>query len=326
MLNRRSFTQSLLALSCVPGATSPALAQAGWPNRPIKVLVPSAAGGSADFWARFMCERLAAALKQPFVVENRPGASGMLVTTALAQAKPDGYTLAMSFASALVPTMTLEPNAKHNWTDLQPIARFGSLGGMIVVTPDVPARNLKELVAYIQANPGKLSYATYGVASGPHIAMEALKKMAGLDIQHVPYPGSAKILTELQGGVIKIAATDPVSPMPFLKQGTLFGIAVNGPSRLPATPDVPTMAEEGYPIFMPSWYGFFGPKGLPRPIVDRINAEVKKIMADPETLERFKSSNTATSEHLSPEQFSAFIKSEVDEWGKFIREGKMVKE
>lgn len=308
------------------GSIQYASAQSDWPNRPVKVLVPSAAGGSADFWARTMCEKLSVAFKQPFVVENRPGASGSLVTAALAQAKPDGYTLALSFASALVPLATLDPDAKYNWTNLQPIARFGSLGIMLVVTPDVPARNMKEFIDYVKANPGKLNYASYGIASGGHIVMEALKHQAGLDIQHVPYPGVPKILMDMQGGLIKIATVDPLTPLPFVRQGTLLGLAVNGPSRLPASPTVPTMTEQGYPILMPSWYGFFGPKDLPKPIVTRINNEIGRIMAEPETQEKFKTSNTATTPHISPDEFSSFIASEVQVWGKVIKTAKMTRE
>lgn len=318
------FLLALCVLTLLP--VHGVLAQSDWPNRPVKVLVPSAAGTGADFWARAVCEKLSVAFKQPFIVENRPGASGGIVTTALAQAKPNGYTLAMSFASALVPMATLDPEAKYNWTNLQPIARFGSLGILLVVTPDIPARNLKELVDYIKARPGKLNYASYGVASGGHIVMEALKHIASLDIQHVPYPSVPRILTDMQGGVIKIAAVDPITPLPFMRQGSLVGLAVNGPTRLPATPTVPTMAEEGYPIYMPSWYGFFGPKSLPKPIVTRINEEVGRVLAQPEMQERFKSANTATTQFLSPDEFSSFIESEVQVWGKVIKAAKIIRE
>lgn len=318
LLRTRRALLSLLLAVALPAPL--AYAQSEWPNRPVRILVPSAAGGSADFWARFIGKKLSERLGQPFVIENQPGAFGSLVTTALAKAQPDGYTLGMSFASALVPTMTLRPDSTYTWKDLQPIGRFGSLGSMLVVMPKVPARTLGELVTYIKSKPGELNYATYGMASGAHIAMEALKKMAGLDIMHVPYPGSQKILTEMQGGLIDIAATDPVTPMPFLQAGAMYGIAVNGPSRLPGTPDVPTMAEEGYPIFMPSWYGFFGPKETSKPVVDRLNAELGKIMSEQDTKEMFKRHNTAITEHLSPEEFSDFIASEVDVWGNVIRE------
>jgi tripartite-type tricarboxylate transporter receptor subunit TctC len=318
--------RSLLAAGALPLLSSPSVfAQADWPNRAVKVLVPSAAGGSADFWARAVCDKLSFALKQPFVVENRPGASGTIVTSLLAQARPDGYTLAMSFASALVPMVTLDPDAKYNWTHLQPIARFGSLGAMLIVTPDFPARTLKEFVAYVKANPGKLNYASYGIASGGHIVMEALKSQAGLDMQHVPYAGVPRVLTDMQAGLIKIGCVDPVTPLPFVRQGTFMALAVNGPTRLPASPEVPTMAEEGYPIYMPSWYGFFGPQGLPRTIVDRLNGEVGRIIAAPEMQERFKSSNTASTKHVTPEEFSAFIKSEVQVWGKVIKDANVTR-
>jgi len=314
-----------VALSMAALCAGNAAAQ-DWPARPVKVLVPSAAGGASDQFARMISEKLSVAFKQPFVVENRPGASGMLVTQALATAQPDGYTLALSFASAIVPLVTMQPNAPYNWTHLQPIARFGAQGVIIVVTPDVPARNLKELAAWVKANPGKTNYASYGMASGGHIVMEALKNLSGMDSQHIPYQGVPKILTDMVGGQIKIGSVDPATPVPLIRQGSVIALGTNGHQRLPSLPDVPTMAEQGFPIFMESWYGFFGPKDMPRAIVNRINAEVANIINSPEVRERFRSMNLASTPPVSPDEFTAFIRSEVDVWGKVIKDNGIKRE
>jgi tripartite-type tricarboxylate transporter receptor subunit TctC len=198
------------------------------------------------------------------------------------------------------------------------VARFGSQGAFVVVTPDVPARDLRGFVEWARANREPVNYASYGIGSGGHIVMEAFARRAGLQLNHVPYKEVVKIMADMQGGSIRVAAVDPVTPLPLLRQGKLFALGVNGRYRLPANPEVATMSEQGFPIFMESWYGFFLPRGAPTPVVERLNTEVARVVQTPEMLERFRQLNLASTPSISPDEFARFVESEVGVWGKVI--------
>ncbi|GAA5235749.1 tripartite tricarboxylate transporter substrate binding protein [Verticiella sediminum] len=307
-----------LVLLCSTLLPAPGAA-AEWPQRPVRLLVPGAPGGASDLFSRLIAEELAKEFGQPFVVENRPGASGTLVTVALANAAADGYTLAMSFASALVPVVTMRPEVKQTWADLTPIARFGAQGTIVVVAPKLPVQTLQDLVDYVKTRQGKLNYASYGIGSGGHIVMEALKNLSGMQINHVPYQGVPRILNDMKGGIVDIAVVDPVTPIPMLQDGSIRALATNGHQRLPALPGVPTMAEQGYAIYMESWYGLFGPKGLDPAVVERLNRAVADIVARPAMLERFTQLNLASTANLTPTEFRDFIADEVGVWGRVIQ-------
>lgn len=316
-MKRRIALQNLGAgwLATVVG---PAAAQAGWPTRPVRLIVPTPAGSSTDIFARLVADELGKKLGQPFVVDNKPGANGRIGTGAALAAAPDGQTLLLSFGSAIVGARVLFPNDRNDATKLQPIARFGAQGAIIAVSPEVPARNIQEFAAWVRSSREPVNYASYGIGSGGHIVMEALIKALGIELNHVPYKDAPPILSDMRSGLVKVAALDAVTPIPYLKQGQIVGIGSNGRARLPETPDIPTLAEQGYPIFMESWYGVFAPPGLPRAIVDRLNAEVGTIVASQAMKERFRQMNLSSTPSVTPEEFEKFIHSEVKVWGDVV--------
>lgn len=317
-MNRRIFTRLALLLA---GAVSlPVLAQSEWPSRPIRLVVPSAAGGASDTFARLIAVDLGAALKTSVVVDNKPGANGRIGTQILLNSPPDGYTILLSFGSAVVAVPALYPGEPNDARKLQPVARFGAQGAMIVVTPDVPVQNLRQLIDYAKASKTPISYATYGVGSGAHVMMEAFSRSAGIKMEHIPYKESTRVVADMQGGTLKLAAIDVVSPIPFIQQGKLRALAVSGHQRLPATSQIPTMEEQGFPIFLETFYGIFVPMGTPRPIVERLNAEVNAIVSSPAMLERFTQLNLARTPTVTPEQFATYIKEEFANWEKVVRE------
>ncbi|GAB2471085.1 tripartite tricarboxylate transporter substrate binding protein [Comamonas humi] len=315
---KRRFATQLIAAGLLGMAAGQPFAQSGWPTRPIRLIVPTPPGSSSDIFARLIADELAKKLGQAIVVENKPGANGRIGTAATLAAAPDGQTLLLSFGSAIVGARVLFPKDKSDATKLQPISRFGSQGAILAVSADVPARNIKEFAAWVKASREPVNYASYGVGSGGHIVMEALLKSLGIQANHVPYKDSNLILSDMRSGLVKVAALDAVTPIPYLKQHQIHGIGVNGRFRLPETPDIPTLAEQGLPIYMESWYGIFAPRGIPRAIVDRINAEVGTITASPAMMERFKLMNLTSTPPISPEEFDKFIHSEIKVWGDVV--------
>ena len=316
-MQRRTALQAL-ATTFAGTALSTASAQAAWPSRPIRLVIPVPAGSSADIFGRLISDQLQKILGQPIVTDNRPGANGRIATGAALSAAPDGYTLLLSYGSAVVATKVLFPKDKNDATQLQPTARFGSQGALLMVTSDVPARNLKEFGEWVKASKEPLNYASYGIGTGGHIVMEAVMKSLGIKLNHVPYKDGGQILTDMRSGLVRVGALDAVSPIPYIKEKQMFAIGVNGRTRLPATPDIPTLAEQGLPIFMESWYGIFAPKGVPRPIIDRLNTEIGKIVASPEMMERFRQMNLASTPNISPEEFGKYIDSEIKVWGDVV--------
>jgi len=295
-------------------------AQDAWPTRAVRVITPVPPGSPADTFGRLISSELAKALGQPFVVDNKPGANGRIGTELTFGAKADGYTLLLSYGSAIVGARVLFPRDKSDTTKLQPIARFGSQGALLVVSPTVPARNVKEFVEWVKTRRETVNYATYGVGSGAHIVMEAVSRAAGIKLNHVPYKDPGQVLSDMQSDLVTVAALDAVTPIDYMRRHKVVAIGVNGRYRLPATPEVPTLAEQGYPIYMESWYGFFAPPGVPRAVVERLNKEVGVIVATPTMQERFKSMNLASTPNVSPEEFHKYITAEIGVWGRVIRE------
>lgn len=316
-MQRRTAIQSIGA-GLAATVLGQAVAQTPWPSRPVRLIIPVPAGSSADTFGRLIADELQKTLGQPIVVDNRPGANGRIATGAALAAAPDGQTLLLSYGSAVVGARVLFTKDKNDATKLQPIARFGSQGALMVVTPDVPARNIKEFGEWVKASREPINYASYGIGTGGHIVMEALIKSLGIKMNHVPYKDGAQILSDMRSGLVRVGALDAVSPIPYIKEKQMFAIGVNGRTRLPATPEVPTLDEQGLPIFMESWYGIFAPPGIPRPIVDRLNTEVGKIVASPAMVERFRQMNLASTPRITPEEFAQYIRSEVKVWGDVV--------
>lgn len=292
-----------------------------WPNRPITLVVASGPGSGVDLAAREMAQKLSTVLKQPVVVDNKPGGSGMLAGGLVTRARADGYTLLYSNASfvtvapAVLKSMSYDPVK-----DLTPLAQTAAGGIMLLVNKDVPANNLKELVALIKANPDKYNYGTWGNGSSGQLTMEWLKKQAGLKITHIPYKTTPQIVNDLVAGILQVGWADPGTPVPMIEAKQLKGIAMSGNVRVPRTANIPTMGEQGYPFDAVGWFGMFGPANLPKPITERLNAEINKIQKSVEMAKRMETLNFEPPPVKTAEEFKAIIARDVNLWSLIAKE------
>jgi len=303
---------AVLLLFCAAGA------QAQYPNRPVKLIVPFTPGTGIDILARVSAQKLQERLKAPFVVENRPGASGNIGTEAVAKSPADGYTLLFT-ATTLVQSAVLFKTVPYDPKGLTPIglAAIGNLS--LVANPSVPAKNVAELVALAKAQPGKLNYASPGNATPHHLAMELLKLHFGVDLVHVPYKGTAGAVTDLLGGQIQLMFLPVHVALPQVQAGKLNMLTSGGAQRSPVTPEVPSLAEAGVKdIDVDIWYALLGPAGLPRDIVQTLNGELAAILKDPETraglLKQGLAPQTGT-----PAELAKLIETDLERWGKVVR-------
>lgn len=311
------FTTSLAAL--LLAAASAAAAQT-WPTRPVTLVVPTAAGGGTDTLARLFADRLAPALGQPFVVDNKPGANGALGTQAVQRAAPDGYTLLFSYTAAMVANPHLYKSARYDAAkDFVPVVQIGRGGNLILVRADSPVKTLKDYIDTVRARPDQYSYCSWGIGSGGHLAMENLKQQTGMALNHVPYKGSAPCITDLLGGQVDFAFGDTSSNMPHIMAGKLRALAYSGPARLPALPEVPTLNEAGYPFSAYAWYGIFAPAGTPAAIVNRLNTEMNRLLADPAVKARLAELNLTDLPANTPQQFADQVRADDAAWGALIR-------
>jgi tripartite-type tricarboxylate transporter receptor subunit TctC len=297
-----------------------ALAQA-WPTRPVRLLVPFAAGaGINDIMARLVGQHLGAGLGQPVVIENRPGAGGIAGTDAAAKAAPDGYTFLMTNVT-LVTTAYLYSKLPYDaQKDFVPVTLVATSPLMLVVHPSVAAKSVQELIALAKANPGKLTFGSGGVGSTPHLSTEIFKSIAGIDAVHVPYKGGAPALNDLVGGQLSFMIENVPGTMPFVRGGKLRALAISSARRSPLDPSLPTMAEAGVPGYeVVGWNGIVAVAGTPPEIVARLHAEVAKVLRLPEARERLAALG-AEPVGNSPEEFGAFIRAENARWGTIIRE------
>jgi tripartite-type tricarboxylate transporter receptor subunit TctC len=292
-----------------------------WPSRPITLVVASGPGSGVDIAAREMAQKISLALKQPVVVDNKPGGSGMLAGAAVARAKADGYTLLYSNASfvavapAVLKSMSYDPVK-----DLTPIAQTAAGGILLLVNKDVPANNLKELVALIKANPDKYSYGTWGNGSSAQLTMEWLKKQAGLKVTHIPYKTTPQIMNDLVSGVLQVGWSDPGTPVAMIEAKQIKGIAVSGNVRVPRTASIATMGEQGHGFDAVGWFGVFGPANLPKTISDRLNAEINKVQRSPEMAKRMEGWNLEPPPAKTPEEFKVIISRDVKLWSSIAKE------
>lgn len=323
-MKKHLFTRRLaLAAMAAPLAPWAVHAQApdAWPSRAITLVVASGPGSGVDLAARDMAQKLSAVFKQPVVVDNKPGGSGMLAGTTVARAKADGYTLLYSNASfvavapAVIKAMSYDPVK-----DLTPIAQTAAGGIILLVNKDLPANNLKELVALVKAEPERYSYATWGNGSSGHLTTEWLKKKAGLKMEHVPYKTTPQIVNDLASGVLQIGWTDPGTPVPLIEAGKIKGIALSGNNRVPLTQKIATMGEQGYPFESVGWFGVFGPANLPKPITDRLNSEINKIQLAAETAKRMETMNFEPPPVKTAEEFKAIIAADVKMWSSIAKD------
>jgi tripartite-type tricarboxylate transporter receptor subunit TctC len=293
----------------------PAFAQT-YPDRTITMVVPFAAGGSTDLVARILAQKLTEQLGQSVVVENRAGAGGNIGAAAVAKAAPDGYTVLYGTIS----THTLNPlmakkSAYDPIKDFEPIALIGNIPNVLVVNPSVPAKNVQELIALAKASPDKYSYASSGVATPLHLSGEMFNSMAGTKMAHVPYRGAGPAMNDLVAGQVPVLFDNLPSSVEFIKAGKIRALAVTTKTRVEQMPDIPTMDEQGlkgYETY--SWQAIFAPAKTPKPIIDKLNAEVKKALADPALQKRLKDL-TMTITPSSPAELSKFVEDQLALWG-----------
>lgn len=305
-------------LAASPFATL--MAQGKFPQRPITLVVPTAPGGTTDFTARLIVDALSRALGQPVIVDNKPGASGNIGNQFVARARPDGYTLLVSYSGYHVGNPHLFKQA--GWDpikDFAPVAMMTRAPQVIAARPGLPVNNLQELIAYARANPGRLNYASSGNGSIQHIAGELLKQLTGTFITHIPYKGSGPAVQDLMGGQVDLFITTPAGVVSQIQAGRLKGLAVTSPQRLSSLPAVPTAAESGLKGYeLDSWFALYAPAGTPGDVVQLLNAEVGKIITSPETRKKAEESGTAV-ERMTPAQLGEFTKKELDYWGRVIK-------
>ena len=290
-----------------------------YPAKPIRVIVPYAAGGNTDFTARAIADRLTPVFKQQVIVDNRPGGATNIGSEAVAKAAPDGYTLLMGGASNAI-NMSLFAKLPYDTVrDFEPITLCVQGANVLAVHPSLPAKNLKELIALAKAQPGKLNFASSGLGSSNQMAAELLKMMAGINIVHVPYKGNAPAITDTIGGHVEMLFSGVPALVPHIQSGRLRAVAIGSLKRFPALPNVPTFDESGVKGYeATTWFGLLAPAKTPKDIVTRLNVEVDKILKSPELRERFVADGLEPMGG-SPEAFAKFIRAEIDKYAKVMK-------
>jgi tripartite-type tricarboxylate transporter receptor subunit TctC len=302
-----------MALAAVPAHAQP------YPAKPIRFVIPVPPGGGVDILARAIGQKLAESLKVPVVPENKPGGSAVVGTDLLAKSPPDGYTIMMAY-TAHATNPYLNPNLPYDTAkDFTPVALVGYIPLVLVVHPSVPANSVKELVALAKAKPGQLQFASGGAGAGAHLSGELFRYLAEVDVTHIPYKGNAPALVDLLGGQVTMMFDTINTALPHVKSGRLKLLATTTPTRSSLAPEVPTMIEEGLPGFeVSAWYAVLAPARTPRDVVQRLNAEINKALADPEMKARFAAQGV---EFVggSPEQAESFVRNESARWQKVIK-------
>jgi tripartite-type tricarboxylate transporter receptor subunit TctC len=311
---------ALLILATAATIGAPLLSKADdYPSRPVRIIVPFGAGGPTDVFTRAVAEELRKSLHQTFVMENKPGAGTTIGTDYVAKAAPDGYTLLMVSGTQTVNETLYSKKPYRLMHDLVPIAPLIDSDLVLVVNPSVPAKNLKELLALARAKPGTLNFGSSGNGSNYHMAAELLKHLTGIDIVHVPYKGSTGMRTDILSGQIQMLFDSVPSMAPMIKAGKVRALGTSGTKRSPILPDVPTIAESGVPGFQATlWVGFMAPAGTPQPIVDKLNAEITKIVSRPDIKAAWEKQGAEPVTMTQP-QFKAFMDAQIAKWAGVIK-------
>jgi tripartite-type tricarboxylate transporter receptor subunit TctC len=302
---------------------------ADFPDHPLRMVIPYPPGGATDVVGRVLAAKLSDELKQQVVVENRGGAGGNLGADAVARAEPDGYTLLMGAITSHSIMATLEkPTISYKlMDDLTPVATVAAVPLVFVVNPNVPAKSLKELIAYAKANPGKLTYASSGAGAPQRMGAELFKRQAGVDMLHVPYRGSGPAMTDLVGGQVNTMVETVPAALPFIKSGQLRALAVTTPERISMLPDMPTAAEAGLPGFeVASMFGILVPAKTPAPIVEKLNAAVTRVLQMPDVKEKLLQQGAYAVAPASAPEARKRLQAEVDMWAKVIADAKITLE
>ena len=304
-------------LTGLGGFAGPARAQgpAGWPERPIRFVVAGPAGGGNDTFTRLIATQVQASLKQTVIVENKPGANGLIGNDAVAKAPKDGLTFLFTASSSIaINPLVVAKMPYDTERDLVPVAQMGTGGILLMTNPGTGFKTLQDLVKYAKAHPGKLSYGSWGNGSTGHLVMEGLKQAYGLFMPHIPYKSTAAEVMDLLGDNLPVAFTDIASPLPHIRTGKLVALGATGSARGPALPEVPTLSEQGYKFDAEGWFGVFAPGGTPPALVQRMNEEINKALATPEMRQRFADQNMLLPPPKNAEQFAATVKADLQRW------------
>jgi tripartite-type tricarboxylate transporter receptor subunit TctC len=306
-----------LALACAAAAP---VAAADYPTKPITLIIGFAPGGPSDVMARILTKKMEEVLKQPFVIENRPGAGGSLAGTAVARAAPDGYTILLATGSLLAINVSLYKNLGYDpMKDFEPISLIGMQTNVLYLHPSVPAKSLSELIAHAKANPGKLSFGSGGIGTPAHLAGELLKIEAKIDITHVPFRGTGPTLQNVIGGHVPMAFNPPSPLIPHIQSGAIRPIAITTLARTAALPDVPTIAESGFPGFeATTWHGLVAPAGTPKEVVAALHRALMATLNDPAARKQLTELGIDLAGN-SPDEFRAYIKSEIPKWARIVQ-------
>jgi tripartite-type tricarboxylate transporter receptor subunit TctC len=311
-------TIAAAALAVLSGADAGAQ---NYPSRPVRFIIPFSAGGAADVPGRILADRLTAALGQQVVIENRPGAGSTIGAEASAIALPDGYTIFMISNTHFVSAALHKKLTYDALNDFTPITQVTSAPNVLIVHPSLPAKNVKELIALAKARPGEINYASSGNGSTQHLTGALFCKMAGINMTHIPYRGSGPVTADLLAGQVQVGFPGIAGMLPYIKSGRLRALGVTSAKRSPELPDVPTIAEAGVKGYeMVAWFGIAAPKGLPRDIQMRLDADILKVLKTPEMQKSLRNVGQEVAYQEKPEQFYEFMKREAAKWAKVVQE------
>ncbi|HYH43847.1 MAG TPA: tripartite tricarboxylate transporter substrate binding protein [Burkholderiales bacterium] len=316
---------TLVAVAAIAGAlqVSAATQAQEFPTKPVRIIVPSSPGGGTDILARPLAAQLTERWRQQVIVDNRPGAGQMIGIALVAKAPPDGYTLVMASTPLAINTVLYKKVPYDPIRDFAPITQVAAMPNLLVTHPSLPVRNVKQLIALAKSRPGELAYASSGIGTGPHLSMELFNYMAGIKLQHVPYKGTGPALTDTISGHVQLLMSTLLPPLPHLKTGRMRALAVTSVKRVPSLPDVPTVTESGVPGYeMIGWYGIVAPVGTPPAIVTKLHTDIAAVLLAPETRERL-AAEGGEAVASKPEEFGAFIKSEIEKFGKVVKAAKI---